>query len=139
MLPSSYGAISGLYEWSTNPAFQLTNEAPSMIIAERTLTCHMESTSYTVPIRLSGPEQADHGWKCQYSIGWPSGEYLSAGWGVDAFQALWLTLQKIGADIYCSSYHEAGQLRWTSSPGYGFPVARNLRDLLVGDDARYDG
>ena len=111
-----------------------------MIIAERTLACNVEDGSVAVPISLSGPEQGEYGWRCEYSIGWPDGEYRSAGWGVDAVQALWLTLQKIGAEIYCSAYHEAGQLHWpTSGSGYGFPVARNLRDLLVGDDARYDG
>ena len=111
-----------------------------MIIAERTLSCNTKEKSIVIPIRLSSPEQGEYGWRCEYSIGWPDGEYRSAGWGVDAIQALWLTLQKIGAEIYCSAYHEAGQLQWTESgSGYGFPVGRILRDQLVGDDARFDG
>jgi hypothetical protein len=40
--------------------------------------------------------------------------------------------------LYASDYHENGQLMWTDEGlGYGFPVASTLRDLLVGDDARF--
>ena len=48
-----------------------------------------------------------------------------------------LALQRIGVVIYTSPHHEAGSLRWADSArGYGFPIARNLRDLLVGDDVK---
>ena len=58
------------------------------------------------------------------------------GHGVDALQALVLTLQMIGAEIYSSSYHREGRLRvYPTETGYGFPVPRSLRDLLVGVDA----
>ncbi len=45
----------------------------------------------------------------------------------------------IGADLYTSSYHRNGELQslgdgWT---GYGFPVPYNLRDALIGEDARF--
>ena len=53
-------------------------------------------------------------------------------------QALVLALQVIGAEVYSSSYHEAGTL-YLQDPGkgYGFPVAPTLRDLLIGDDAKF--
>ena len=51
-----------------------------------------------------------------------------AGWGVDAIQAIWLTLQKIGIEIYVSPYHETGRLDWESpGSGYGLPVPKNGR------------
>jgi hypothetical protein len=53
-------------------------------------------------------------------------------------QSLLIALQMIGAEIYASRYHEAGQLAWFErGRGYGFPVASNIRDLLIGDDAKY--
>ena len=52
-------------------------------------------------------------------------------------QAVLLTMQKIGTEIYMSEYHKSGRLLWTApGRGYGFPVPCNLRDLLIGDDAR---
>jgi len=52
-------------------------------------------------------------------------------------QAVLLTMQKIGTEIYMSEYHKSGRLLWTApGRGYGFPVPSNLRDLLIGDDAR---
>jgi hypothetical protein len=53
-------------------------------------------------------------------------------------QALVLALEAIGSDIYTSSYHKAGALFFEApGKGYGFPVPITLRDLLVGDDARF--
>jgi hypothetical protein len=44
----------------------------------------------------------------------------------------------IGAELYSSKYHDAGQLVFErENGGYGFPVANGLRDLLVGDDAKF--
>jgi hypothetical protein len=55
--------------------------------------------------------------------------------GVDAVQALELALKMIGALIYTSDHHAAGNLMWEAQgKGYGFPVSRTIRDLLVGDD-----
>ena len=47
-------------------------------------------------------------------------------------------MQMVGAHLYTSEYHEAGQLRWGEpGEGYGFPVAHSIRDMLIGDDAKY--
>lgn len=58
-------------------------------------------------------------------------------------QALTLALQKIGTEIYTSDFHKSGLLSWDDSKksnsrtGYGFPVMPSVRDLLIGDDAKY--
>ena len=64
----------------------------------------------------------------------------SQGWGAEAIQAICLTLEKIGIELYTSAYHEAGELVWTElGKGYGFPVPGNARHLLVGGDRYFDG
>jgi len=45
----------------------------------------------------------------------------------------------VGTEFYTSRYHKAGTLVFEErGRGYGFPVPANIRDMLVGDDARYD-
>ena len=62
---------------------------------------------------------------------------MEAG-GFDSVQALFIALGMIGAEIYTSNYHKAGQLFWDKpGSGYGFPVAPTLRDLLIGDDTKF--
>ena len=49
-------------------------------------------------------------------------------------------MQKIGSDIYFNDYHKTGRLYFEPpGSGYGFPVPKNARDTLVGDDKRFDG
>ena len=55
-------------------------------------------------------------------------------------QALNLTLQKIGTELYMNPYHAAGELVWKGpGEGYGFPVPKNGRDFLIGFDKEFDG
>jgi hypothetical protein len=87
-------------------------------------------------VRLFQPEDDNGMWICRYEIDWPDRKRSHFAAGVDAFQALILALQMIGAEIYTSKYHKSGTLQWFErSRGYGFPVGGNLRDLLIGDDA----
>jgi hypothetical protein len=59
---------------------------------------------------------------------------------VDAFQALHLTLQMIGFRLYVSTYHKFGALVFEKpGNGYGFPVPKIVRDLLIGDDKVFEG
>jgi hypothetical protein len=107
------------------------------MFAERILTILPDNTP--VPIRLEAPEFHEGGWRCRYSIGWPDEIRNFAGYGADAVQALHITLQMIGAEIYVSPEHESGKLVWPAcgvGRGYGFPVPPSVRDVLVGDDAR---
>ncbi len=55
-------------------------------------------------------------------------------------QAIILTLQMIGARLYFSDYHKSGRLYFERpGSGYGFPVPKNARDVLVGDDKKFEG
>jgi len=51
-------------------------------------------------------------------------------------------IQAIGTNLYTSDYHRSGRLRWGKPGdgyGYGYPVPKNIRNLLVGNDAAYEG
>lgn len=110
-----------------------------MVIATRVLKLRGPEADTEIPIRIFSPEKGEAGgWFCRYEISWPHREWQSTGWGVDAVQAILLTFQKIGIEIYTSEYHKSGQLMWEApGKGYGFPVPHNARDLLIGDDAIY--
>lgn len=79
-------------------------------------------------------------WGCRYDIRWPDGGESGTVYGVDAIQAVELTFRTIGALIYTSDAHRSGNLFWEKpGQGYGFPVPNTIRDLLIGDDARFFG
>lgn len=43
-------------------------------------------------------------------------------------------------DLYVILYHLSGDLKWEKAgDGYGFPVPKNGRDLLIGSDKTFDG
>lgn len=112
-----------------------------MLIAQRDLNYLEENgTVRTVPVCLYAPMHSGRDWSCEYTIGWPDGIYRNKGYGVDQIQAIYLTLQMIGVRLYFSDYHKTGRLYFEKpGSGYGFPVPHNARDLLVGDDKRFDG
>ena len=112
-----------------------------MLIADRMLQYTTEGGVHLqVSVQLFAPENTGHDWRCRYVIGWPNGKEGNAANGIDAMQALILTLQMIGARLYFSDYHKTGRLYFeTPGSGYGFPVPKNARDLLIGDDARFEG
>ena len=110
-----------------------------MEIAARTLTVQDGASNLSILILIFPPvQQGANAWSCRYEIGWPEGKEIREIWGVDSVQAMFLALQAIGSDIYTSSYHKNGNLSFEAlGKGYGFPVPSSLRDLLVGDDAKY--
>jgi hypothetical protein len=109
-----------------------------VIIARRVLTLRQPGGDTQMEIRLFAPEQNDGTWDCRYEIDWPEGQESRTAAGADSVQALLIALHMIGADLYTSAHHKAGHLvSGTPGRGYGFPVPHNIRDLLVGDDARY--
>ena len=105
-----------------------------MITLARLLRLSHGHADLDIPIRIFTPEQGDDGgWFCRCEIAWLHGRWSSPGWGFDAVQAILLTMQKIGTELYMSEHHKPGRLMWTApGRGYGFPVSRNL---LIGDDA----
>jgi hypothetical protein len=110
-----------------------------MLIGTRTLRFEDGADRIDIAIEVHAPERGeDGGWFCRYAIDWPDERRESEGWGHDALQAVWLTLSKIGIEIYTSAYHQTGRLVWEEAgQGYGFPVPPNARDMLVGDDALF--
>ena len=81
-----------------------------MEIASRILVLRNGTESIRIPVRVFAPRQQEpRVWCCQYQIEWPEGNETREMWGVDSIQALVLTLQAIGSDIYTSSYHKAGR------------------------------
>jgi hypothetical protein len=111
-----------------------------MIIAERMLNYIVAGSDVGVAVRLFAPEFDGVSWVCRYQIDWPHGRRTGFAAGLDSVQALHLTMQKIGIDIYTSEYHATGRLAWEKQgAGYGFPVPKNARDVLVGDDREFEG
>jgi hypothetical protein len=111
-----------------------------MIIATRTLKLRRkEDIDLEVPIRLYLPEQSgERAWTSKFEIEWPDRTISVPVGGVDAVQTIFSALQIIGAFIYSSEYHESGDLFLeTPGNGYGFPVTPDLRDMLIGDDAKF--
>jgi hypothetical protein len=108
-----------------------------MIIATRVLRLRPPAET-KIPIRIFAPEPQAVDWSCRCEVDWPDGTQTMAAAGIDAVQALHVALQLIGTQIYTSDHHASGKLMWLEpGKGYGFPVANNLRDLLVGDDKRF--
>jgi hypothetical protein len=106
-----------------------------MVIATRSLKLRLPAKEIDISVRIFLPDADNGNWRCAYEIDWPDGKRSSAAAGVDSVQALLLALQKIGTEIYTSDYHRQGQVNWLeANQGYGFPVPKNVRDLLVGDD-----
>ena len=106
-----------------------------MIIAQRQLYYSNNGRLIEIPITISAPFQAQTDWFCEWSIGWPHGVRTARGYGADSVQALRLTFEMTGAEIYASPYHANGGLYFkTPNSGYGFPVPANMRDMLIGED-----
>ncbi len=110
------------------------------MIGKRILTLTTSTGETDVAVILEAPQQAGGYWICRYEIGWPGRTKRFEARGDYALQANYLTLQRIGAELYASKYHTAGQLRWgRAGGGYGFPVPKTIRNMLIGEDKILDG
>ena len=67
---------------------------------------------------------------CPFQIIGMGDEQVRYGAGVDAVQAVWLTLQMIGARLYTSPEAKSGALTWLGQSDLGFPVPDSISDLL---------
>ncbi len=111
-----------------------------MLIGARVLHLTTDTGAVAVPVRIFQPVEDGSAWECRYEIAWPGDVRQSAAWGVDALQALHLAMQKIAVELYASDDHRDGRLSWPGQgAGYGFPIPKNGRDLLVGYDQEFDG
>lgn len=106
-----------------------------MLIAERTLKLETPAGTRGIGIKLYAPVREDGDWSCTYEIMWPDAAEKRKMYGLDAMQAVNLTLQMLGTTLYASEAHKSGKLYWEKpGGGYGFPVPPNMRDVLVGND-----
>lgn len=111
-----------------------------MIIATRTLHITSGDGATPVEVRMFMPEPDDHLFVCRYEIDWPEGRVRSRAQGNDMVEAIHLALQKIGTEMYMSRHHHERTLSWAPGwTGYNFPIPKNGRDLLIGDDQRFFG
>jgi hypothetical protein len=109
-----------------------------MIIGTRTLKLEKNNSTSNVAVRVYSPEQREEDWICRFEIDWPDGKVAQWGTGDDGIDAIFRALQMIGALLYASASHQQGKLSWLETgAGFGFPVPKNIRDLLEGDDKRY--
>jgi hypothetical protein len=109
-----------------------------MLVASRSLKLRQSTADIDVGVRIFAPRFENGDWSCESEIDWPEGTRKFAAHGIDAVQALELALKMIGSEIYTSDHHKSKLLTWEKpGQGYGFPVPVNIRDLLIGDDARF--
>jgi hypothetical protein len=107
-------------------------------VMTRILKLQKDGAVRDVTVRIFWPVVDDAGWDCRWEIDWPGRSRSNSGRAVDAVQAMFNALTMVGAELYCSDAHKAGQLMWDQEwRGYGFPVSPNLRDMLVGEDKRF--
>lgn len=101
----------------------------------RTLHVRDGAVEHDVPIIIHPPRQAIGGWECHYEIGWPDRPISGRAVAYDEIQAMIYAIQNVGIDLYASHYHAEGRLRWVDgAEGYGFPLPRGGRDIMVGID-----
>ncbi|WP_157085371.1 DUF6968 family protein [Methylobacterium sp. Leaf99] len=111
-----------------------------MIIASRMLKFQNKGSELDVKIDIHMPEPNESDWICRYDIQWPDSTQSNFAKGSDSIQALHLGLQRICLDLYMSEYHATGNLFWSApGGGYGFPITRNGRSFLIGDDKTFEG
>jgi hypothetical protein len=112
-----------------------------MLIGTRTLFVETADGEKKVPVAVFAPEATETTlWRCRYEIGWPEGAAMSEVLGNDALHALNMAQQKIATDLYMSRYHHERKMSWIKPwVGYGFPMPKGARDLLIGSDKEYYG
>jgi len=102
------------------------------IIASRELLLDGEQKATALigkPRRLPGSDD----WYCPNQIIGIGSEEVKCICGVDPMQALVLSLQMVGAQLYCSVEYKAGRLRWECGAvagDLGLPVPENIREVL---------
>ena len=108
------------------------------VIATREL--HIEGSA-KVRITIGTPREFPEGdnFFCPFQILGIGNETVRYAGGVDAVQALVLSLQAIGAYLYTSAEFKAGRLTYLGMRNLGFPVPDNIRDLVPDDQAHLPG
>jgi hypothetical protein len=109
-----------------------------MIIGTRNIKIRNATGHIDVPINVFAPERRGTDYICRFEINWPKEKIEQWGTGGDGIEAVFHAFRMIGALLYASDYHRQGRLHWLEpGAGFGFPVTKNMRDILEGDDKRY--
>ncbi len=107
------------------------------VVAGRTLRVRTPQGEADVPIRIYAPYQKGGAWVCRTEIDWPDRQQALDAAGQDSAQALYIAMEIVGVHLYTSAYHADDAFIFTDWIGYGFPVPKGIRDLLIGHDATY--
>lgn len=67
---------------------------------------------------------------CPWEIRGLADEKVRSAHGIDAIQAFWLALHRIGAYLYTSDEGRSRRLSWLGEADLGFPVTKGLEGLL---------
>ncbi|SEQ24523.1 hypothetical protein SAMN05428969_2377 [Devosia sp. YR412] len=111
-----------------------------MLAGTRTLTIDSKKGPIPVEVRLYLAEPYDTVWHARYEIDWPEGTVKSHSVGNDMIAALHGAIEKIVTELYMSRYHHERNLWWVKPwNGYGFPMPKGARDLLIGHDQEFFG
>jgi hypothetical protein len=106
-----------------------------MIVATRQLMLKCDGEELPVMVSIHAPIKGDRCWDCDVEIGWPEGGRKIRVSAFDSMQAIYLAMQRVALELYVSSHHAAGNLRWDKpANGYGFPMAKSGYSDLVGFD-----
>jgi hypothetical protein len=99
-----------------------------LVIAVRELSL---SGGTTVSVIIGRPEPFPdgNGCYCPYQFLGIGDQRVRYAGGEDTVQALMLTLEKIGTDLYTSPEAKAGLLTLNGSRDLDFPVPHSIRDL----------
>ena len=110
------------------------------MVGTRTLVAATAEGPKLVEVALTTPQPDGARWVCRYTIGWPEGPQEREVRGPDGLAAVHSALTMIGLDINSSAYHLEGRLKWMDPwVGYGFPVPKEARDMLTGQDRELYG
>jgi hypothetical protein len=102
-------------------------ESVGEVIATRTLLLLRDSTAAEEVVVLLGKPQAspdhEHFYYCPYQVKGVGEEKVKSIYGIDAFQALQLTLSILGVELEVLNKELGGKLRWDCDDegGLGFP------------------
>ncbi len=107
------------------------------LIASRTFRVRTEEGERDVPVRIFAPYERGGAWHCRTEIDWPDRTWAIDASGQDSAQALYIAMELAGVRLYTSDYHADDAFIFTDWIGYGFPVPKTLRDMLIGHDAKY--
>jgi hypothetical protein len=110
-------------------------QVASEVIATRTF--HRSNGGATVTAELHRPEFVAEGeWRCEYRIVGLTREPITGRTsGVDAFQAIILTIKIVGTIIYTSEDAKSKALYWLEpGGGFGLLLPSSVHNLYRGDD-----